>query len=268
MRSKMLTYENSMPSAFNWLRYIRHVVFAKSVTYPLLLDKIFKQIESQSLEAIDIGANVGIFTRYLSRRFQITHAIEPIPDLATRLDRCFGSGVKVYNSAIGDSDGEIVLRTPLDSNGKRMDALSTVSDANSFDLFGHNGEIKTSVKMRKLASIIKPHKRVGFIKIDVEGFERSVLSGSIDFLNEHKPLIMIEIGKVHDPKYIETLNLLADLDYTGYSISNKGLGNDVENLIEMQPSHLSSENKNQWYGQWDFIFIHKNSTVLFDTFKI
>jgi FkbM family methyltransferase len=266
MRSKILSYEDSIPPLFNWLRYIRHVVLAKDVTYPLLLNKVFKQIESHALEAIDIGANVGIFTRYLSRRFQTTHAIEPIPYLAMRLDRCFASGVKIYNNAIGESDGDIILRTPLDANGNRMDALSTVSSSNNFDLFGHSGEIETKVKIGKLSSIVKTERRVGFIKIDVEGFERAVLSGSIDFLAEHKPLIMMEIGKAHDANYLETLKLLKNLDYEGFSLSNSGLKRNVEQAIEMQPDVLSANNRDQWYGQWDFIFVHKNSVSAFEKY--
>jgi FkbM family methyltransferase len=267
LREIILKFEDLSPPLLNWLRYFKHVVVSRSVTYPDLLDRIFKEMNSKSLAAVDIGANVGIFTRYLSKNFQLVHSIEPLPHLADRLSRCFGSNVRIHNNAIGATDGEVVLRTPLGANGQPMDALSSVSESNNFDLFGQHGMIETNVKIRTLSSLLRQTLNIGFVKIDVEGFERSVVEGSVEVLKVSAPLLMIEIGKIHDPEYQLTLTMLERLGYQGFVISNEGLKKGVAEAIEAQPSSLSNDSST-WYGQWDFLFIPQLKMAQFQKYML
>ena len=82
MRSYVLTYEDSAPEVFNWARYIRHVGIKKDTAYPNVTKAIFKLILSSDAIAIDVEAYVGVVTRYFSRYFVVTHAIEPLPYLS------------------------------------------------------------------------------------------------------------------------------------------------------------------------------------------
>ncbi|BFU59512.1 MULTISPECIES: FkbM family methyltransferase [Rodentibacter] len=53
-------------------------------------------------------------------------------------------------------------------------------------------------------------ERIDFIKIDVEGMELSVLTGALESIKRHKPIMTIEILKSNQQ---EIINLLAPLNY-------------------------------------------------------
>ena len=59
-------------------------------------------------------------------------------------------------------------------------------------------------------------QKIGFIKIDVEGHEFSVLKGSEKILNKYKPVLLIEIDKQHSSKVKETFNYLKELHYESF----------------------------------------------------
>ena len=266
IRQFIMSMEDNIPVAFNWARYLKHVVINKAVTYPLVLGPIFGRMGSNNLVAIDVGANVGVFTRYLSRKFGEVHAIEPIPHLAKRLQTVAPKKVTVHNCAVGTENGEVIIRTPLDALGGRMDALSTAAGQNDFELFGHSGSIETVFEQRKLSTLVTSERRIGFVKIDVEGFENEVLRGSTELIARHQPLLLIEIGKVHNSKFMDTLELIESFGYVGFSISNDGLTDDVEKSIRSQPTDLKGVPQSKWHGQWDFLFVPRAAIDLVEPF--
>lgn len=266
IRQFIMSKEDSIPSLFNWARYFKHVVIKKGVTYPTVLGPLFSQIGSNNLAAVDVGANVGVFTRYLSLKFAEVHSVEPIPHLARRLQIATPRNVIVHQCAVGAEDGAITIRTPLDHSGGRMDALSTAAGQNNFELFGHSGSIETVVKQHKLSTLVSSQPRIGFVKIDVEGFENEVLNGSTELIARHQPLLLIEIGHVHNSKFMETLELIESFGYVGFSISNSGLTDDVEKSIRNQPADLKGVPPSDWYGQWDFLFVPRSGLDLVKDF--
>jgi hypothetical protein len=64
--------------------------------------------------------------------------------------------------------------------------------------------------------------RVDFIKIDVEGFEQSVLDGGETVIERDRPVMLIEIAdrvegsSFRNPSYAETLTWLEEHGYTTY----------------------------------------------------
>ena len=259
IREFIVSHEDMAPRLFNWARYFKHVVVGRSMTYPDILGPMFEKMGARELHAIDVGANAGIFTRYLSKYFARTHAIEPIPHLARRLEYMPRARVSVYNCALGAGDGEITMRTPLDARGKRMDALTTASPDNNFELFGHNGTVETVVKQHRLSSLIGADAKVGFIKIDVEGFENQVIEGALEMLARDRPVLLIEISRTHNPNYLALLEHLVSLGYHGYVISNTGFTEGVEKAIRDQPDSMEHENVDAPEPQWDFIFFPSNN---------
>ena len=81
IRKFILSYEDYAPVLFNWLRYLHHVSLKGNIVYPSVTKKIFKRVDAGNAIANNLGANAGIVTRYLSRHFAVTHAIEPLPSL-------------------------------------------------------------------------------------------------------------------------------------------------------------------------------------------
>lgn len=256
IRQFIMSMEDDIPVLFNWGRYFKHVILKKNVTYPSVLGPVFSRLGARDLVAIDVGANVGIFTRYLSRHFAHTHAIEPIPHLARRLRAIAPNKVSVHNCALGAADGEITIRTPVDASGHRMDALTTAAAQNDFALFGHDQSISTVVAQARLSDLIAKDVRVGFVKIDVEGFENEVLAGATELIERDHPLFLIEISKTHNPSYEIAINLLENHGYKGFSITDHAILDSMREDIIAQPATIDQEGSKP--PQWDFIFIHES----------
>ncbi len=75
------------------------------------------------------------------------------------------------------------------------------------------------------------------MKIDVEGFELSVLYGAKDFINKNQPYIVIEIVKDFlsrdNVNYQDYINFLNEVNYKLYALSKL---NQIINADELQLS--------------------------------
>ena len=158
MRNGLVLAEKMAPGLVNRARYLRHVVLRQDFVYQDVTKAIFERIGSKSLIGVDVGANAGIFTRYLANHSATTIAIEPVAHLAAQLRRIFHSRVTIVECALGDSECDIIIRTPLNAASERMDALSTASTDNKLTMFEHHGVVETIVKQRSLKSIIPNQK--------------------------------------------------------------------------------------------------------------
>jgi FkbM family methyltransferase len=122
---------------------------------------------------IDVGANVGAYTILAAAWCEATViSVEPSPSTFSRLSQNVRlndvmARVELHQVAVGDRSGEAILTTGMDTMNHLL-----VSGA---------GEHGITVQMRSLEDIV--NGRTPFaIKIDVEGFEVSVLSGGQNVL--------------------------------------------------------------------------------------
>jgi hypothetical protein len=80
------------------------------------------------------------------------------------------------------------------------------------------GETAERVKVVTLDSLRERFSRVDFIKIDVEGFELSVLRGAQRLLEEHLPIVCFELTPLYSKRYgygvDDFWHLLRPLGYT------------------------------------------------------
>lgn len=157
---------------------MRHAGLGKKFVYQHISKALFQGMGSRQMTAIHVGANLGIFTRYLSRHFGHTVAIEPLPHLAALLRRALPRDVTIERCALENTEGEIIIRTPVSASGEHLDALTTALDKNDLSLFEHAGVHGSSVPVRRLASLSCCAEKIGLMKIGVEGFENEVLGGT------------------------------------------------------------------------------------------
>ena len=141
---------------------------------------------------VDIGANRGIYTVIASHQFGFAkvHAFEPNPEVFTILQKNVTLNqielvAMLHNAAIGDTSSIQTLAVdPMLKGGGKITTEQTRND------------VTMEINIVTLDSQFTPADmgRVGFIKIDTEGYEQKVLSGMIDTLT-HMPTgscLMIE----------------------------------------------------------------------------
>lgn len=158
--------------------------------------------------ALDVGGNIGAYTYALSRLARRVIAFEPNPELAQHLRDLRLRNVEVREMALSGSAGQATLSMPDRPNGHGYASLKPEFNA---------GEKLRSftVAMDRLDNLgLGP---VGFIKIDVEGFEEDVLAGASATLAEHRPAVLVEIVERHNPGGFDRMRALFEgLGYTGW----------------------------------------------------
>jgi len=133
--------------------------------------------------AIDIGANIGLWTKPLCEKFRFVWAFEPSRE---NWECCQKNLLNIQNYqleqvALGDKQAEDVrLYSTSDSCGD----LRIVP-------IGEKAKVIDNVDMMMLDNYNFAGK-VGFIKIDVQQHEKEVLLGSKRTLEKHNPVICVE----------------------------------------------------------------------------
>jgi FkbM family methyltransferase len=255
-RSHFVTWlDENAPSVIGAARYHYHVGIKREIVYPAVTQALFSRLGSGNATAIDVGANVGIFTRYLASHFASVIAVEPIPYLADRLGRSSLANVKVEPVALGGSSGSVCLRVPIDVYGNEMAALSTAAHGNKLAFIENSGFVERQVSMKTLDEIAAQCSSLAFVKIDVEGFEASVLEGSVDVLQRERPVIQLEISRAHNPDYNDVLSLFEGVNYRIFALQKDGLYLGALSFIQAQPVSISDEDAASPNGCWDYLFV-------------
>ena len=140
---------------------------------------------------LDIGSNIGQWTRPLAKRFQSVVCFEPNPNFR----ECFEKNIQEKN----------VLLWPYGLSNKEHKAKQ---DFNSTVLHEEDGDIDC----RTLDSFGLTN--IDFVKIDVDGFEIPLLNGARETLSKNDPVINIEMKR---DKRIDVVvkceSILKDLGY-------------------------------------------------------
>ncbi|MBB3561197.1 FkbM family methyltransferase [Rhizobium sp. BK512] len=140
--------------------------------------KIVQLILRPGMIVVDIGANIGVYTRFFSRLVGsegTVHCFEPDPINFNRLKRNVGSlrNVLAIPSAVGERTGSVKLYTSDEMN----------VDHRTFD--SGDGRKSIDVPLVALDDYFPSGQRIDFIKIDVQGYEMNVLLGAKRILTEN-----------------------------------------------------------------------------------
>jgi len=150
--------------------------------------------------AIDVGANVGLFTAVLARRSKRVIAFEPNPACAHHLIAVAPRNCEIIAKAVSDTEGMTMLRVPV-HEGIPMHALSTIEAENRYgtetratEFVTHEVE-KVTLDHTLLGSTSA--ERVAFINIDAEGHEFAVLRREEALIAAHRPVLLVELEYRH-----------------------------------------------------------------------
>lgn len=146
--------------------------------------------ERRSLTCLDIGANVGQHALFMAKRCDRVLAFEPNSVVADRLqinrDQNNLSNLEIYRVALGLEDGEAMLGSGLPFNsGSRSLTWSLASTQNTKVHVKHAGKY--------LSAMERNLQKVDIIKLDVEGFEKTVLTAMSEILKRDRPIILFEL---------------------------------------------------------------------------
>ncbi|WP_438968734.1 FkbM family methyltransferase [Nonlabens sp.] len=233
---------------------IKIKLYADSILSKLILDG-FEQKELDFLKVnlstgdtfIDIGSNIGLFSLVASEVVGNTGkviAFEPNPKTYSRLlENIKLNDIKniiTYNLGLSDSEKELDFH--ISNNG--YDAW------NSFAAEPSKLQENIRVKVQTLDSQIRhlDAKKIKLLKIDVEGWEKFVLNGGSNFLENNNPILIIEFGEDNtlNANYHvqEIFKIMEDLGYAWFDIQDdlslkqhrKKLNYPYSNLIAKKPT--------------------------------
>lgn len=187
-------------------------------------------------DAIDAGANEGMYVLFMRRHARHVLAFEPLSALYTKLCHRFAPDVTVRNIALSDSVGTAVLHVPMAGN----DPVSGLSSLNPIVAAAHARHIEVRVPTMPLDAIYDGE--LGFMKIDVEGHEEAVLEGARGTIARCRPRLLVESDDTMLPgsrqKLVERLD---GMDYAGFFVRGRSLRpvRDFDPEIDQSPQNLA-----------------------------
>ncbi len=134
---------------------------------------LVKDIISPGMTAVDIGANIGVYTAFLAKTVGQegkVYAFEPSPSNFNLLKKCNkNNNVVLIQAAVGNTTGQTTLYI---SDKLNVDHRTYETDEK---------RKKIDVSSYRLDDYLRDEK-VDFIKIDIQGFEYQALSGMKNIL--------------------------------------------------------------------------------------
>ncbi len=169
--------------------------------------------------AIDVGAHHGLYTQALANKSAAVLAVEPRASAQGHLEAVLPVHCRTVRLAISDQKGRIDLSTPVRA-GVPDYAMTTARSEADFGTSALKWSA-TSTTLDSLVAEMANGRRVGFVKIDVEGHETAVLRGASQTLATQRPLVLLEAERRHGS---DVAAVFAALTAFGYVGSLPGLG--------------------------------------------
>lgn len=173
--------------------------------------------------ALDVGANAGQFAKLLRDEYHYQGKVisfEPLIDAYAKLGETAKGDPNwiCLNVGLGDVEGPAVINVSANSWSSSM--LDVCPSSLEFEpSIGYIAQQDVSIRcLDKVVEEISPESQSIFIKLDVQGFERQVLLGSLKILDRVK-LIQVETSLV--PVYAEEPlvgDMVKMLDFLGFRI--------------------------------------------------
>jgi FkbM family methyltransferase len=201
---------------------------------------ILKHIVKLGDHVVDIGANIGWYTKALSNLVGekgCVFSIEPVPPTFELLSFCAKKlrlrNVKLLNCAISEGDGTAIMEVPkYERGGENFYQSKIIKRKNiNHSLKHYMVDLKS---IDSLFSILS--NRISFIKCDVEGHELQVIEGARKVISNFKPAWLIEISGNPEMKDSDTFKVFNIFEREGY----KAWWFDSKKLREYSPDDRST----------------------------
>ena len=188
--------------------------------YPELF--FLKEIIKPGFYCIDIGANLGYYSTFLSKytgEIGKVFAVEPVPlfqDVWSKNIKMSGfNNLQLFPVALGAEDKPIQLSMPVVGGviHHGMTKISGTSNEEVAEVF--------DAQMRIADQLFINLERLDFIKCDVEGYEFFVLGNMTKTLEKYKPLVQCELGGTENRQKV--IEMFENLGYNTCVLKNNQL---------------------------------------------
>ena len=140
---------------------------------------------------LDVGANIGCTVLLFAQRARRVIAFEPSPStfglLTRNVKRAALENVELHNHALGSREEPSQLTFAVNNRAGGFVSAGTATSS------GHVTEPISIVRLDDVARSLALD-RLDFVKIDVEGFEQSVLEGGRDTIGRFEPVVALELN--------------------------------------------------------------------------
>lgn len=181
---------------------------------------IIKHLIALGNHVLDIGANIGTYTIFLSNQVGANgrvYSIEPVPETCDILRFCMKklhmAHVNVLQYAASDREDKVQMVIPRYPSGVENIYRSRIIQ----------GSLSCStrslmVSARTIDSLLAEEAGpLTFVIIDVEGHELAVVRGGLSIFRKFHPALLIEVTKDPDDPQSESFELFQLLRELGYN---------------------------------------------------
>ena len=211
--------------------------------------RVVKKLISPGDHVVDVGANVGWYTKVLAESVGTdgrVYSIEPMSMTFEILSHCVHQlglkNVELFCCGVSEIAGEAVMEIPsFKKGGDNFYMARIVSGENR----GANGNKRIQVRLRSLDEILLGSKsQIKFIKCDVEGHELAVVKGARTVIEKFRPAWLIEVS--YDPDEIgspsnELFSILRSYGYKVFWFNGDNLIERVARDISVNYFFLTAE---------------------------
>lgn len=183
-----MAYRGDLACFLDWSVYF-YGAYEKNILF--FLRDVARQADRERAVFVDVGANVGQHTLFMSRHVAWVHSFEPWPWAYRKIEEKLADNgvpnVTVHRVGLSDTGGTLEYYAPVSNNTGTGSFVSG---------YGQNNRALTDLPVVVGDDYFHANAidRVDIVKIDVEGFEDRVLAGLRSTVRRTRPVIVMEIS--------------------------------------------------------------------------
>lgn len=185
--------------------------------YPRFLKRLVRRGDT----VIDIGANLGYYSRIMSRltgQGGTVYAVEPVGPirgvLEHNLRHC--SNVQIVPYALGGENKPVTMVNDSSRyTGYMGSGRNYIPETQEQER--DNEDMEFEAEMRRGSELFAGLERLDFIKCDIEGYEGVVIPEMAPVIQRHLPVVLLETGGALRRQMIE---LFREWGYAGYVLQD------------------------------------------------